>query len=32
MRLLIETLEVMSPQYPAPAHDVEAERLRLLQT
>jgi PPK2 family polyphosphate:nucleotide phosphotransferase len=32
MRLLIETLDVMSPQYPAPAHDVEAERLRLLQT
>jgi PPK2 family polyphosphate:nucleotide phosphotransferase len=32
MRLLIETLEVMSPQYPAPAYDVEAERLRLLQT
>jgi PPK2 family polyphosphate:nucleotide phosphotransferase len=32
MRLLIETLEVMSPQYPAPTYDAEAERLRLLQS
>jgi PPK2 family polyphosphate:nucleotide phosphotransferase len=32
MRLLVEQLELMSPQYPVLAQDLEAQRLRLLQT
>jgi PPK2 family polyphosphate:nucleotide phosphotransferase len=31
-RLLIESLETMSPQYPPPAYDVDAERRRALKS